>query len=238
MIKTRTIEYSDDQLTYEGVVAYDESSRERRPIVMVIHTYKGQGDFENEKAIMLAQMGYVGFAIDVYGKGVRASNPDEAMELMGALNDDRSELLRRLNTSLNTARSWDQMADTSRIGAIGFCFGGKCVLDIARSGEKLSGGVSFHGIFDQPDINQDTPIKTPLLVLHGWDDPLAKPEDVVALSEELKKKGAEWELIAYGNTGHAFTNPLANSPDGGMKYSPYADKNSWKRMGDFLEEMF
>jgi len=237
MIHSRRFEYSDGENTFEGVVAYDDVTREDRPLVLVTPSYKGQSTFEEEKAIKLAEMGYIGFAIDTYGKGIRGETPEESKALMNVLNNDRALLLKRMKLSLETAKSFP-MVDTNRIGAIGFCFGGKSVLDLARSGEALAGIVSFHGVLDQPDINHDVEIQSKILVLHGWDDPLATPEQTVALTQELTRKKAVWELVGYGDTGHAFTNPHANDPAGGMCYNPLVDDRSWDRMARFFEEVF
>jgi len=237
MVHTRQIEYSDNQMTYEGVVAYDTSKEGDRPIVLVAPTYRGQTDFEVEKAVKLAELGYIGFAIDTYGKGVRGETADEASKLMNQFADNRQELLKRMELCLTTAKGFP-FVDHSKIGAIGFCFGGKSILDLARSGVDLSGMVSFHGVYDPPGINEGVEIKTPLLILHGWDDPLATPAQVSELGAELTRKKAIWELVAYGKTGHAFTNPNANDPEGGMFYNPLVDQRSWDRMKAFFEEVF
>jgi len=237
MITTRRLSYQDGTTIFEGVVAFDNESDDIRPVVMVCHTYKGQSEFEEKKAIEIAKLGYIGFAIDVYGKGIRAGSPDEALSLMNGLNANRPLLLSRMLASLQAVQMIPN-ADLTRIGAIGFCFGGKCVLDLVRSGEKLSGVASFHGVFDAPKINQKTNINTPIILFHGWDDPLAKPNDVVALTEELTRKLAVWELVAYGHTGHAFTNHAAQSPKQGMAYSEYADHESWERMKKFFASVF
>jgi len=236
MIITEKIEYTDSKQSYEGVIAYNQEIDSKVPVVMIAHAYGGQSKFEEEKAIELAKLGYVGFAIDVYGKGKRAKSPEEAKSLMDHLNRNRDLLLVRLKKSLATAKSI-AIGDEEKIAAIGFCFGGKCVLDLARSGIQLNGVVSFHGIFDKPNENQ-TKIITPILVLHGWDDPLAKPNDVTELTKELTSKGANWEIIAYGHTGHSFTNPKANMPDRGLFYSEEANTKSWKRMSQFLLDIF
>lgn len=237
MIKTKKIEYQDSEKTFEGVVAFDDKNERKVPIVMIAHAYGGQSKFEENKAIELAKLGYVGFAIDVYGKGVRANSPEEAKELMDTLNADRNLLLERMKTSLRVAKSID-VGDENNIGAIGFCFGGKCVLDLARSGEKIKGIVSFHGVFDAPSPKKENKIETPILILHGWDDPLAKPNDVIKLTQELTNKKAEWEFIAYGHTGHAFTNPNAKFPKKGMLYNEEVAKKSWSRMKTFFKEEF
>jgi len=237
MIHSRKFDYSDGTNTFEGIVTYDDSSMKDRPIVLIAPTYKGQTEFEEKKAIKLAEMGYIGFAIDTYGKGKRGETVEEASALMNTLNDDRSLLLERMQLCMKVARAFP-MVDQSRIGAIGFCFGGKSVLDLVRSGEELAGVVSFHGVLDPPDINQDVDIKAKVLVLHGWDDPLATPEQTVALTQELSRRKATWELVAYGDTGHAFTNPAADNKSSGMCYNQLVDDRSWDRMASFFKEVF
>ncbi len=236
-INTERILYNDAQNGFEGVLAYDTEVTGKIPVVLVAHAFGGQSKFEESKAIALAELGYLGFAIDIYGQGKRAKSPQEAQALMDVLNADRKLLLERMQMCLAQAK-WFELADTTKIGAIGFCFGGKCVLDLARSGEKLSGIVSFHGLYDAPQFNQDTKITTPVLVLHGWDDPLAPPNDAVMLAEELTRKDADWEINAYGKTGHAFTNPKARFPDKGLVYNESVSDKAWKRMVTFFENVF
>jgi dienelactone hydrolase len=237
MIITKKIEYQDSEMSYEGVIAFDNEYDGKRPVIMIAHAYGGQSKFEENKAVELAKLGYVGFAIDLYGKGIRAKTPEEAQQLMDQLNADRNLLLQRIKSALKVTKSI-AVADESKIGAIGFCFGGKCVLDLARSGEKLSGIVSFHGVYDAPKDIQKNKITTPILVLHGWDDPLATPLEVIELTKELTTNNADWELNAYGHTGHAFTNPMANSPEKGLFYSKEADRKSWNRMTAFFSTKF
>lgn len=237
MIVKEKIEYKDSESTYEGVFAYDQKIKGERPVVMIAHAYGGQSSFEENKAVELAELGYVGFAIDIYGKGVRAKTSAEAEQLMAQLNDNRNVLLNRMLASLDAAKSIE-FGDSQKIGAIGFCFGGKCVLDLARSGIQIKGCVSFHGLFDAPDINQETKIKTPVLILHGWDDPLAQPNDFIELTKELSLKEADWEINAYGHTSHSFTDPRANMPERGIVYSEDASRKSWNRMTRFFKHRF
>ena len=232
---TGLFNYSDGGETYEGYLARPDT--DNAPIVLVSHAWGGQSDHEREAADKLAALGYIGFAIDVYGKGQRGSSPSENEALMNPLVGNRAELHKRLNLTLETARGLEG-ADTSRIAAIGYCFGGLCVLDIARMGANVKGVVPFHGIF-RPAENIPAPkISAKVLALHGWADPLAKPEDVVSFAEEMTKAGADWQIHGYGNTLHAFTNKQANMPEMGMNYSENADRRSWRAMENFLEEVF
>lgn len=237
MIKTEILVYDGPGGPFEGTVSWDDAGGERAPGVLVSHAFGGQSQFDTDKAIELAELGYVGFAIDVYGRGRRASTPDEAYDLMEELNGNRPLLLRRMEAAVETLKNLPQV-DESCIAAIGFCFGGKCVLDLARSGAELRAVVSFHGVYDPPATQTHQPIRTPILVLHGWDDPLGTPEHTVELATELTDRGADWQICAYGRTGHAFTNPRAQAPEDGFVYSPSSSKRAWVAMKNFLEEAF
>jgi dienelactone hydrolase len=237
MIHTETIEYQDADQIFEGKISWDDTIKEKKPGVLIAHAFGGQSDFETGKSVELAQLGYVGMAIDIYGKGRRASGPDEAARLMAELNNDRALLLKRMNLSWQTLRDFPEV-DASQTGAIGFCFGGKCVLDLARSGADVKGVVSFHGMFDKPGLPEDKEVKASILVLHGWEDPMARPEMFVDFANEMTERKADWQMHAFGHTGHAFTNPKANAPDRGLFYQPTSSKRAWQSMGNFFEELF
>ena len=236
-IQTRIIDYSQDGKTFEGCLAWDDDGAEPRPAVLVSHAWGGAGDFEHARARDLAELGYVGFSLDLYGKGVRGSNPDENAALMQPFLDDRALLQKRLRLAVEVAAGQPEV-DASRVAAIGYCFGGLCVLDLARIGADVSGVVSFHGLFFPPGNTAGNSIDAKVLALHGWDDPMATPEQVVALAAELTQAGADWQIHGYGHALHAFTNPEANDPDHGVAYAPSADRRSWWAMVNFLEELF
>lgn len=236
-METKEIVYSNAENTFQGFIAWDDSVQTKRPIVLVSHAYLGQSKFDEKKAIALAKMGYVGFAIDMYGKGKRANTPEEGRILMGELNENRSLLLERIQLAVKTAKEFE-FTDHSKVAAVGFCFGGKCVLDLARSGEDLKGIATFHGVYDKPDLDYDAPINASVLIFHGWDDPLATPQQTIALAEELTERNADWNINAFGHTGHAFTNPNANSPETGMNYNERTTDRSWQSLTNFLEEIF
>ncbi|MEM8505186.1 MAG: dienelactone hydrolase family protein [Cyanobacteria bacterium P01_D01_bin.1] len=236
MIVTEPLVYEDDLgNTFEGTVSWDDALSEPRPGVMVASTFMGQSAFETQKAELLAELGYVGFAIDVYGQGKRATSPAEAAALMAVLDQDRALLARRMTLALEVMRRRSQV-DETRIAAIGFCFGGKCVLDLARSGADVKAVVSFHGIYDPPPTAGAEKISSAVLVLHGWEDPLSPREQTVALADELTRKGADWQIHMYGHTAHAFTNPKAQSKEDGMFFVPIAAERGWRVMKDFLVE--
>ena len=236
-IQNRLIDYSDGDVVLEGMLAWDDALPGPRPGVLVSHAWAGRSGYEDARANGLAELGFAAFALDLYGKGVRGSGPEENAALMQPFLDDRSMLQERLLVSLDTLREQDEV-DSNKIAAIGFCFGGLCVLDIARTGADLAGVVSFHGLFGAPDNTRDNTIKAKVLALHGWDDPMATSDDVLALTSELTAMGADWQLHAYGNTMHAFTNPDANDRQMGTVYDATADRRSWVAMRNFLGELF
>ena len=236
-IKHRLIEYQDGDTVLEGRLSWDDSVPGRRPGILVSHTIAGRAALEESKADKLAELGYVALALDLYGKGVRGQTPEENRALMDAQLADRAAMQQRLLLALMTLKAQPEV-DANRVGAIGFCFGGLCVLDIARTGEELAGVVSFHGLLHAPDNTRGNSIKAKVLVLHGWDDPMATPDAVNSLSSELSAMGADWQLHAYGNTMHAFTNPAANDPRRGTVYDEMADRRSWQAMTSFFEELF
>ncbi|MGA8206388.1 MAG: dienelactone hydrolase family protein [Woeseiaceae bacterium] len=236
-IKTRPIEYPDEDDTLEACLAWDDAVEGPRPGILVAHTWAGRGDFEDAKARDLAALGYAGFALDLYGKGVRGSGPDECARLIRPFMDDRARLQHRMVRALGMLRE-QEVVDRNRVAAIGFCFGGLCVLDLARSGENMAGVVSFHGLLGSPGNTSGKRIKARILALHGWDDPMAAPEAVLAFASEVTALGADWQLHAYGNTMHAFTNPKANDRERGTVYNPAAERRSWTAMRNFFDELF
>ena len=237
MIKTRPVEYTHNGVTLEGLLACDDSRTGPRPGVLVSHAWGGRGEFECDKARALAELGYTGFALDLYGKGVLGSTPEENTKLMTPFLEDRSLLQSRLTLALETMQAQDEV-DSKQCAATGFCFGGLCVLDLARIGTDIKGVISFHGLFDPPGNTGGTKIKARILALHGNDDPMVAVDKVTALENELTAAGADWQIHVYGNTKHAFTNPEAKAPDMGLMYNETADRRSWQTMKNFLEELF
>lgn len=237
MIKEELIEYEHNGTVLEGFLAYDDSKQGARPGIMISHAWAGRGEFECNKARKLAELGYAGFALDLYGKGVLGSGPEENQKLMAPFLEDRALLQSRLTKSLDTLRE-QTVVDKERTAAMGFCFGGLCVLDLARIGTDIRGVVSFHGLFIPPGNTEGTKIKAKVLALHGNDDPMAPPESVLALEKELTQAGADWQIHVYGNAMHSFTNPDANNPQMGTVYNENADKRSWVTLKNFLEEIF
>jgi len=236
-IVSNTVGYLDGEVLLEAFFAFDDSLPGRRPAVLINHTWVGRDDFVAEKAKKLTELGYVGFAVDMYGKGVLGSGAEENAKLMQPFMDDRQILQKRMNAAFYAVKLMPWV-DDSKIAAIGFCFGGLCSLDLARTGADLKGVVSFHGLLAAPGNTQGNAIKAKILALHGHDDPMVPVEQVLAFEQEMTKAGADWQLHTFGNTMHAFTNPVANNPDFGTVYQPDADRRSWLAMENFLTEIF
>lgn len=236
-IISNTVDYLDDGEVLEGFFAYDDCLSGVRPVVLIHHAWGGRDEFVAEKAKALAALGYLAFAADMYGKGIRGNSPDENGKLMQPFMLDRAKLQKRMHAALATVKlmPW---ADNARVAAMGFCFGGLCVLDLARTGVDIRGVVSFHGLLMPADNIPQSKIKAKVLALHGHDDPMAPPEQVLAFQTEMTQADADWQMHVYGSTMHAFTNPVANDPSFGTVYQPIADKRSWQAMQNFFAEIF
>ncbi|MGY6276185.1 dienelactone hydrolase family protein [Methylomonas sp. MgM2] len=236
-IVSNTVDYLDGETLLEGFFAYDDAIEGVRPVVLIHHAWGGRDEFVANKAVKLAEMGYLGFATDMYGKGIRGNSAEENSRLMAPFMEDRAKLQQRLLAALNTVKlmPW---ADNGKIAAMGFCFGGLCALDLARTGADIRGVIAFHGLFVAPENIPEPKIKAKVLALHGHDDPMVPPEQVLALQTELTAAAADWQIHVYGNTMHAFTNPVANDPSFGTVYQPAADRRSWRAMQNFFEEIF
>lgn len=231
-ITSDTLAYTHGGVTFEAYASWDDAAAPKRPIVLIAGTFMGRTAFEEERARALAGLGYVAVAVDLYGTATRPTNFDEASAAMDVLNNDRALLRDRFVAALDRARAVGGAADPTRVAAIGFCFGGKCVLDLARSGADIDGVASFHGIYDAPPFPNEA-IRAKILVLHGWDDPLAPPESVLGLAAEMTEAKADWQVHAYGHTVHGFTNRARET-----MYNPVADRRSWQAMTNFLDELF
>jgi dienelactone hydrolase len=229
-------DYADGVTVCEAYVARDASMTFPRPCVLVAHAWDGQNEPMRAEAEAFAALGYVGFALDLYGKGVRGGVMDDNSRLMAPFMEDRALLRRRLLAGLEAARR-HPLVDPGRIAAVGWCFGGLCVLDLARSAPAgLKGVVSLHGVLRPPDRLPRSPITAQVLILHGWEDPMAPPADLLALARELTEAGADWQLHAHGHAMHAFTYPGANRPEAGILYDEAAARRSRAAMLSFLEE--
>jgi dienelactone hydrolase len=237
-METQFLDYADGDTTCEAYVAHDISVSGRRPVVLVFHAWGGQDDFARSKAERLAKLGYLGVAIDMYGKGRRGSSPEENGRLMTPFVQDRSLLLRRASAGWNFARH-HPLANEHAMGAIGFCFGGMCALDLARAGRPgLQGVVSFHGLLGAPVGVEPgaRPMHARVLACHGWNDPMARPADFEAFAREMTLAGCDWNALVFGHRGHAFTNPVAADAKNGMQHCPRAERRAFAAMEDFLHE--
>jgi dienelactone hydrolase len=236
-LHTEHVEYTDGTTSLEGYISYDASSASPAPCVLVTHDWSGLNQGIRAITDKLARLGYIGFALDVYGKGIRGSETGDNSALMNPLLADRSLLRRRLLAGLAAATRHARV-DRHRIVVVGYCFGGLCALDLARAAPpELKGAVSFHGLLTPPGIGEQPTIKASVLILHGWEDPVAPPADVLGIAEELTAAKADWSLHAYGHAHHAFTFQGANMPERGILYNAPADRRSWAALVTFLCEV-
>ena len=233
-MKTETVNYQATDVGLEGYVAFPDTGS--APLVLIAHTWAGKDEFVHQKAEDLAALGYVGFAVDMYGNGKVGVDTAENESLMTPLISDRVMLKDRIVSALNYGKSLPGV-DSNKTAAIGYCFGGLVALDLARSGEDLRGVVSFHGLLMPSDISEKG-IQAKVLVLHGERDPMVPLDMVDSFQKEMTEAGADWQLHSYGGTYHAFTNPDANDPNLGTEFNQDANDRSWKSMKNFFEEIF
>jgi dienelactone hydrolase len=236
MSKQRPVPHAFDGEQLESVFV-GRRDGEARPTVVLIPTVMGVSDLELGFARQLVELGYNAFVTDLFGKEFRGAERDVMFGEMDRLKSDRAALRRRLVHVLELVRELDEV-ENDRIVVAGYCFGGMCALDLARSGADIAGAVAFHGLFDPPDLEPEQ-IRAKVLAFHGWDDPMVPPEKVVALGKELTDAGADWQIHAYGNVAHGFTNPNAHEIGiEGVRYNALAAERSWTSFVNFLEELF
>ncbi len=234
---TQTVAYKQGDATLEGYLAYDDSVAGARPGVLVVHQWLGLTDYEKHRAEQLAALGYVAFCADIYGKGIHPKNTSEAGAEATKYKTDRALLRARVNAGLDVLKK-NKLVDTKRVAAIGYCFGGTTVIELARCGADLAGVVSFHGGLDSPTPADGKNIKCKVLACHGADDPFEKPEDLAAFEKEMRDAGVDWRLIKYGGAVHSFTQPDPGFSNPGAKYNERADRRSWADMKSFFAELF
>jgi dienelactone hydrolase len=238
LMQTLDIDYRDQSVNLRGYLVWDETAAERRPGVLVFHEGLGLGEFAMARARRLAELGYVAFAADMFGDRRQARNLQEVATLVGGLRNDPETLRSRGRAALATLAASSQV-DVNRLAAIGFCFGGSVVLELARDGADLKAVVSFHGVLATKAPAVSGQVKASVLVCTGIEDPLAPPEHVSAFENEMRSADvADWQVIGYGNTLHGFTNPAA---DGTIMraaiYSAQADRRSWASMQSLFDEV-
>ncbi len=230
----RDVVYGEGDPKLEGFLVTDDAWRGPRPVVLIIHDWNGLGDYEKKRARMIAQLGYVAFAVDIYGQGVRPTQQADMARLSGTYKRDRELYRRRLQSALDFIVDQREV-DRRRIAAIGYCFGGTGALELARMGAPVRGVVSFHGGLDASALATVSPMKTEVLVCHGADDPFVPPAQVAAFREEMRKARAKMIFEAYPGAVHSFTDPEAgNDPKRGAAYNKAADEKSWNTMRAFL----
>ncbi len=233
----KDVEYKDGDAVLEGYLAWDDSISGERPTVLIVHAWDGRTEFVCERARRIAALGYAAFCLDVYGKGLFGSGTDVNKALMQPFLDDREMLQQRLQSGLKAATE-QAVVDKSRMIGTGYCFGGLSVLDLARHNAPLLGVISYHGAlapFPKPTASK---IEPRVLVLHGYEDPMVPPDLMVSFATEMAAAQADWQIHAYGNTYHSFTNPDANNPGMGTIYSAVSDDRSWRTSLDFFKEIF
>ncbi|MEK7771677.1 MAG: dienelactone hydrolase family protein [Pseudomonadota bacterium] len=234
---TKMIDYQDGSRQLEGYLAYHETDQPK-PAVLIAHDWSGRREFACKAAERIADMGYIGFALDMYGKGIFGADGDAEKNgaLMSPFATDRTLLRRRINAALHAVRQLPQV-DATKVAAMGYCFGGMCVLELARSGADVRGVISIHGIFAPGKVANEK-ITAKVLCLHGHDDPMVPPEQVLAFETEMTQAGVDWQMHVYGGTMHAFTNPKANNPSFGTVYKEVAANRAYQSIANFLGEVF
>ncbi|HEY8279971.1 MAG TPA: dienelactone hydrolase family protein [Bdellovibrionota bacterium] len=239
-IVTKTVEYKDKDAVLEGFVAYDDAKKGKLPGVLVVHEWTGVGDYVKERCQQLAKLGYLAFAPDIYGKGIRPQPGKEAGELAGKYKSDRPLMRERVLAGLDELKKQVKV-DPTRLAAIGYCFGGTVALELARAGADIKGVMSFHGGLSAPIPAEKNKLKAKIVVFHGAEDPAVPPDEVKAFEEEMRNAKADWALTKYANAVHAFTNPHMTGDrarPGQAEYNKDADQRSWASMQDFFREWF
>jgi len=233
MYTSELVSYFDDECELEGFVAYPTT--EKRPLVLLCHAWRGRDEFICQKVCQIAALGYVGFAIDMYGRGIIGKSKEENAALKKPFMDDRTLLQKRVVAGFRKATSLPYV-DAEKSAVLGFGFGGVCALDLARTGMPLKGAISIYGHFDPPPFPQS--INTKILILHGYDDPIVTQADLMRFQQEMNTLGVDWQVQLYGGTMHAFVAPGINDPASGLLYNPLSAARAWNCATHFLEEVF
>lgn len=236
-VQSKAVDYSDGDVKLEGFIAYDPAKViKASPAVLVVHQWMGITDYEKSRCKQLAELGYVAFAVDIYGKGIRPTTVEDAIKQSSIYKNDRKLYRKRLNLGLEQLKSTPGVA-SSKIAAIGYCFGGTGTLELARSGAEIASVVSFHGGLDAPTPADAKNIKAKVLICHGNDDPFVKVEDIEAMKKSFNDAKVDWQMISYSGAVHSFTQKMAgNDNSKGAAYNEKADMRSWAAMKSFFDE--
>jgi len=235
------VDYQSGDTVLKGYVAYDDSIKGKRPGVLVVHEWWGQNEYARHRARMLAALGYTALALDMYGNGKQATHPDDAGKFAAAVRKNMPEAEARFRAAMKLLQE-QKTVDAKHIAAIGYCFGGGIVLEMARRGLDLDGVVSFHGSLGTANPAEKGMVKARMLVLNGADDPFTKPEQIAAFKNEMDNAGVDYRFINYPGAKHSFTNPgateLGKKFGLPLAYNEEADKKSWAEMQGFLKDVF
>ncbi len=233
-----TVEYKHGEASLEGFLAYDDAVETKRPGVLVVHEWKGVGDYAKKRATMLAEQGYVAMAVDMYGKGIRPQSHEEAAKQAGIYKDDRALMRERIASAMIVLKE-HPLVDATKLAAIGYCFGGTTVLELARSGADVKGVASFHGALATPNVQDAKNIKGRLLVCHGAADTFVPADEVAAFKKEMADAGVDLRFESFEGAVHSFTvKEAGDDPSKGMAYNADADAKSWSLLTEFLKQIF
>lgn len=237
-MKTQLHEYKHGDSVLEAFVAYPENTIGKTPAVVIMHAWSGRDSFVEQKARYYAERGYIGIALDNYGKGIRGKSPEENGKLMSPFMQDRKFLAERLMAGIRTAKTLPYV-DSHKVIVTGYCFGGLCALDLLRNAVELTGVISIHGLLGEPtEYKPHYHTQTKVFALCGYNDPMVTPEQTAAFGVEMDKAKVEWQMISFGKTQHAFTNPEAHDKNLGLIYNPTIAKRSTVMIDNFIDDCF
>ena len=235
----KIVKYQDSDLTCHGYMVYDENQSTPQPTILLVHAFDGITDHIKEYADKVAQAGYTVFAADMFGKGRTGKNLDECMGFIKPLFGDRAALKNRIFAAFNAAKEQSEI-DEKKIAAMGFCFGGMSVLDLARAGADVKGVASLHGLFVAPEVLPEATMTAKVLILHGYDDPQVQPDQLPMIAKELNDKNVDWQFVYFSHTKHAYTEPRAaeiGPPEFGREYNKVSAERAWQYCQDFFKEV-
>lgn len=237
-VEGRPVEYRHGDVVLEGYLASLKDQKGKRPGVVVVHEWKGHNEYVRKRAEQLARLGYVAFALDMYGKGVQARDHAEAAKMAGVFRENRALMRERAKAGLDVLRR-QEVCEATRVAAMGYCFGGTTALELARCGEDIRGVASFHGNLSNPKPEDSRHIKGKVIVFHGADDPFIPKDQVEGFQDEMRKAKVDWQFVSFGGAVHSFTVPEAGGdPSKGAAYDEKADRRSWEMLQLFLTDVF